>query len=758
MPITYSLAIFIPLKAFLLSPLFFIAIVASANPGSGSVRGRVTGNGVPLEFASAGLLKTTIAASCDSNGVFLLKNVPPGKYQLKITYVGYENFQQEVTVKEGVETHVQAALVSLSAHLNEIVVTGSMKENTKLESVAPVDVYTAKYFERNPENDLWDAMNNINGVFSDVDNQVSNTGDIQINGLEGNYTMVLIDGVPVMNGLAGIYALTALPMAMVDKIELVKGAASTLYGSGAIGGVINIITKNPSAAPTFNINAELTSMLEASADLTASLKLKKASVIFAASGVSANYRWDINNDGFMDVPLINRAAYYNKWNFARKDSGITTVYGRFLFDDRFGGQINTPGRDIGSDSFYTQWVRTYEWEAGFMYQLPVKDKVMLQGDYSEHYQQAVFGTNAYSGRQRTIFSQITWSKKTDKVNDLLFGACYRMIYYLDNTALSADSLTGGPTTHIAGVFMEDELSIAPGNKILAGARFDYDNHAGPVVSPRINYKWNSPDERNICRIGGCTGYREPNLVYEGFDAMANGAQIEEPQKLKKENIISAVADYNRVQQLTGGLLNVDVSAFYTYFFNYVDADENTPGVLTYTNIPGAIVPGVSAYADFTFNYPLKMGIGFTATHVLDKNQNDNGTYSYVRPPHSPQLTTNFYLSYNFPVPQLSLDWTGNIISPMVLVTEPNDYRPPTSPWYTIQNIQVTKKFKHGFVLYVGVKNLFNFVQLDPLIRPFDPFNRYVNVDNPNGYRFDGEYGFTNEEGIKAFAGIRYTVP
>ena len=317
-----------------------------------------------------------------------------------------------------------------------------------------------------------------------------------------------------------------------------------------------------------------------------------------------------------------------------RDSGITTVYGRVLFDDRFGGQINTPGRAIGSDSFYTQWVRTYQWEAGFIYQLPVKDKVMLQGDYSEHYQQAVFGTNAFSGRQRTVFSQITWNKKTDAINDLLFGASYRMIYYTDNTPLSADSLTGGPTTHIAGIFLEDELSLAAGHKLLVGARFDYDNHAGPVVLPRINYKWNSPDEKNILRIGASTGYREPNLLYEGFDVMANGAQIAEPQKLKKETVISGNADYNRIQQLTGGLLNLDFSVFCTYFFNFVDADENTPGVLTYTNIKGAIVPGLSANADFNFNYPLKMGIGFTYTHVLDEQQNDDGSYSYTRGPHT----------------------------------------------------------------------------------------------------------------------------
>jgi outer membrane receptor for ferrienterochelin and colicins len=94
---------------------------------------------------------------------------------------------------------------------------------------------------------------------------------------------------------------------------------------------------------------------------------------------------------------------------------------------------------------------------------------------------------------------------------------------------------------------------------------------------------------------------------------------------------------------------------------------------------------------------------------------------------------------------------------MLLATVDNDYRPTHSPWFSIENIQMTKKFKNGIEIFGGVKNFLNFIEKDPILRAFDPFNRNVNVNNPNGYRFDTTYGYSPLEGVKGFIGIRYTL-
>ncbi len=741
--------------------LFFILLsftLSYSQSPTGTIKGTVTAEGTSLELAVVALLKTDHSVTTDSLGSFELKNIPAGKYQIRVSYVGYENHQQQIIVSSRQTTTTAISLIPLSAKLKEIVVTGSLKEVTKLSSVTPVDVYTTKYFQRTPSPTLHEQLANITGIFPDVDNGVSNTTDVQINGLEGNYTMFLIDGVPAMNGLAGVYALNAFPTSLVDKLEIVKGSSSTLYGSEAIAGVINLKTRNPVTGPRVVLNTYLDSKLTANLDLTAVARLKKVNALFAVSGAGSNLRWDIDKDNFTDIPLTNRASFYNKWSFVRPENRVAFIYGRYLFEDRFGGEMNLPSRGRGSDSLYGEAIRTHQWQAGFQYQFAVKDKLLLLADFSEHRQSAYFGPTHVNGIQRTAFTQLTWGRQVDKYNDLLIGISYRFSYYHDNTSLSADSNTGGPYNHIGGVFLQDEITINSNHALVLGTRFDYSSINGPVFTPRLNYKWNSNDKNNVIRFGLGTGYRVPNLMNEGFAAMNGSRQVVIEGKLKPEYTINTNLNYTRVQTLNAGILNIDASVFYTYFFNIVNPDYNEdPTLIVYSNSKGgAMASGFSINTDFTFSYPLKVGVGFTFVNVFELEKNDAGETEKEMAPHVAPFTGNFYLSYTFPAPQLSLDWTGNIVSPMPLSTLPNDYRPSHSPWFTIQNVQLTKKFDKGVELYVGVKNLFNFIQKEPIMRPFDPFNRNTGVDNPNNYRFDTTYGFTSTEGIKGFIGFRYT--
>lgn len=743
-------------KILLLSAMCNV-MLAYSQSNTGAINGIIYGEHGPLDLASVTLLKTPYSTLTDSNGHFLLSGVPVGKYQLQIHYVGYENHQQAITISTEVTSTVNATLIPLTSKLTQIIVTGTLKEVSKLQSITPVDAYSAKYFLRNPSNNFHEALANINGIFPDVDNGVSNTTDVQINGLEGNYTMFLIDGVPAMNGLAGIYALNALPVNMVDKVEVVKGASSMLYGSEAIAGVINIKTANPANAPRLAINTYFDSKLTANLDITATIKLKRASSLLAASANVADYKWDIDNNHFTDIPLTNRANFYNKWSFYRKENRLAFVYARYLFEDRFGGEMNMRPVQRGSDSLYGEAITTHQWQAGFQYQFAVPGNLLLMADYSEHRQKAYYGANFFKGIQRTGFAQLTWSKKIDKVNELLMGASYRINYYFDNTGLAADSNTGGRINHIAGIFLEDEIGITTEHKLLVGVRFDYSSLNGPVFIPRLNYKWNSKDEKNIIRIGAGTGYRVPNLMNEGFAALNGSRQIVVVEKLNPEIAINTNANYQRIQKIKGGLLNIDASVFYTYFFNLVNPDyDEDPELIVYSNSRGgAMASGFSIYTDFTFNYPLKIGAGFTFTNVFELEENEEGEKEKETPAHVPPFVANFFLSYNFAVPQLSIDWTGNVVSPMLLTAVPDDFRPGKSPWHTIQNIQLTKKFNNGLQIYLGLKNIFNFIQKDPILRPFDPFNKDVTNNNPFNYRFDTTYGFTTTEGIKGFVGLRY---
>ena len=180
--------------------------------------------------------------------------------------------------------------------------------------------------------------------------------------------------------------------------------------------------------------------------------------------------------------------------------------------------------------------------------------------------------------------------------------------------------------------------------------------------------------------------------------------------------------------------------------------------MIYNNSQGGGAFGAHTGVDWSFKFPLRFGFNGTYAFAFELNKDGgDGDVEIDIPTHSPPFTANFFATYTFNKPQITIDLTGNIISPMLLATVPNDFRPGQSPWFSIMNIQMTKKFKHGFELFGGIKNLFNFIPQNPILRPDDPFNHYVAINNPNSYHFDTTYAYANVEGVKGFIGFRYTL-
>src|SRR5690554_5071207 len=228
---------------------------------------------------------------------------------VRVTAIGYSHTERRISLESNETVELNFDLETTSAVLDQVVVSGTMKEVSRLDSPVPVEVFSARFFRANPNPTLFEALQHINGVRPQINCNVCNTGDIHINGMEGPYTMIMIDGMPIVSGLATVYGLNGIPQSLIDRIEVVKGPASTLYGSEAVGGLINVITKKPYAAPLLSADVFATDWGEVNTDLGLRYSLsEKTQGLFGLNYFNYQNPIDKNGDGFTDLTLQNRVS------------------------------------------------------------------------------------------------------------------------------------------------------------------------------------------------------------------------------------------------------------------------------------------------------------------------------------------------------------------------------------------------------------------------------------------------------------------
>ncbi|WP_294302054.1 TonB-dependent siderophore receptor [uncultured Chryseobacterium sp.] len=643
--------------------------------------------------------------------------------------------------------------------IDDVVITGTIKPVSRSKSPVAVEIYSQKFFQKNPTPNIFESIAMVNGVKPQLNCSVCNTGDIHINGLEGPYTIILIDGMPIVSSLSTVYGLSGIPNSLVDRIEVVKGPASSIYGSEAMGGVINIITKNALTAPKFSIDLMTTTWNENNVDLSTKFNLgKKAASLVSLNYFNATQKFDENHDNFTDGALQNRISIFNKWNFKRNENRQASFALRYLYEDRFGGEMQWNKSYRGSDQVYGESIYTSRVEAFGIYQWPLKENIMTQFSYNFHDQNSFYGNNPFLATQKVAFIQTYWDKKLGN-HDLILGVTIKRTFYDDNTpgTLSADGFTNEPMkSPILGAFIQDQWEINEKNTLLLGYRLDYDKVHHAVHSPRFAWKF-SPNPYHTLRFNFGTGFRVVNLFTEDHAALTGSREVVIQSNLKPERSVNGNLNY--IWKIPAGdrLINLDASAFYTYFSNKIVGDFDTdPGKIIYDNLYGyGISRGASLNIDYNFGFPLSINLGVT---YLDVYQKFDGEREKSQQLHAPKWSGTYILTYRF-ANDLTIDFTGQFYGPMRLPVLPNDYRPEYSPWYFLANIQVSKSFRSGFEVYGGIKNLFNFTPKDPLMRPFDPFDRTVNdpVTNPNGYTFDTTYGYAPMQKIRGFLGVKYTL-
>ena len=736
-----------------------------------TVRNKITKepiSGVTVELLPGGEKKIT-----DADGGVKITGADTRTIQIAFSAIGYKT--DTLSLLPGILTR-EFLMTPSASDLGEVVITGTMRSVQRTASPVPVEVYTPKFFLKNPTPSIFDALQMVNGVRPQLNCNVCNTGDIHINGLEGPYTMILIDGMPIVSSLASVYGLSGIPNSLVERIEIVKGPASSLYGSEAIGGLINVITKNPLKAPQLSVDLSSTSWHEINADIAAKYRLGKK--ITSLAGISYfNYSkpFDKNNDGFTDITLQDRISIFNKFNLLRPDNRAANLAIRYVYEDRWGGEMNWNKKFRGTDSVYGETIYTSRFELTGNYQLPVKSPIVFSYSYNSHEQRSAYGTTIYNGLQHVGFGQLTWEKGSNNgKRHLLVGVVSRYTWYDDNSTATIDTLTRVNTPDkifLPGIFVQNEWSGSPKQRVLVGLRYDYDKRHGNIFTPRIAWKY-SLNSNDVLRVNAGTGFRVVNLFTEDHAALTGARAVVIEKKLKPEKSYNVNVNYLKKVQSQHGWMNVELTAWYTHFTNRIIPDYQTdPNKIIYNNLDGyAISKGVSVNTEMGFTNSLRITLGGTLMDVAVFTNSTTGSKVKETQLLTEKWTGTWTVSYFIPKIKVSVDYTGNIYGKMKLpLLSELDPRDLYSPVWSIQNLQFSKKLSNSFEIYGGIKNLLNWTPANnaPFLisRSEDPFDKKViyntegkvvpTADNPYALTFDPNYVYAPNQGRRIFAGARY---
>jgi outer membrane receptor for ferrienterochelin and colicins len=663
-----------------------------------------------------------------------------------------------------------------SGSMNEIVVSGTLRAVRKMESPVAVEVYSPKFLKLNPTPSVFEALQLVNGVRPQLNCNICNTGDIHINGLEGPYTMVTIDGMPIVSSLSSVYGLFGIPNQLIERIEVVKGPASGLYGSEAVGGLINIITKNPNNAPRISADVMTTTWAEHLVDAGVKWKAgKKLTSILGVNMFSYQDPKDKNGDGFTDMALQQRISVFNKWSLERKDNRKANLALRYFYEDRWGGEMKWNKSFRGGDSLYGESIYTNRVEVIGNYQLPVAEPILFSWSYNYHHQDSYYGNIPYLAKQHIGFGQFTWNKQI-KNHELLTGVALRYNFYDDNSVATSNAVNGRnkpSITFLPGVFVQDEIKLSAKHLLLAGLRWDQHPVHGAIFTPRFAWKWKT-GESGVFRLNAGTGFRVVNLFTEEHAALTGARDVVIKEELKPESSYNINLNYGQHIPINRGFVKLDGSLWYTWFTNQIIPDYDTdPNQIIYDNLDGhAISKGFSLNAELNYANRLRIMLGMTLQDIKQYRSDASGKEVIVRPALTEKWSGVWNVSYTFPGAKLTVDYTGNIYGPMKLpLAGPLDPRKPSSPVWSLQNIQLTQKITKSIEVYGGVKNLLNWtpVRGNPFLiaRAHDPFDKNVvydnngqivaNAENPYALSFDPTYMYAPNQGRRAFLGVRMTI-
>ena len=712
--------------------------IKEGNMIAGHVIVKGTEEGIP--FATVMILGTNRGAVSNEEGQFEFRKLAAGKYTLRVQVMGYKTQEKTITVSAEATSVVHFQMEEVSFTTDEVVVSANRNEVSRKAAPVVVNVMSAKLFETVNSTDLAKSLNFQSGLR--VENNCQNCGfpQVRINGLEGPYSQILINSRPIISALSGVYGLEQIPVNMIERVEVVRGGGSALFGANAVGGTINIITKDP-INNSFQVASTMSNMNGKSWEQymggNVSLVAKDNSYGIALYETYRNRNpYDADGDGFSELGKLNMntfgmRAYYRPNYFSR----INVEYHTTNEFRRGGNKFNLQPHEAD----ITEQTKHIINSGGVSY-----DRY-----WGEKHKMSVYGSvqhtdrNSYYGAQKDMNAY-------GKTNDLTWVVGGMYVGNMDRCLFAPATFTGGveyqsnslhdvmtgyhrdmqQDVRIAGGFVQNEWRLNRWT-MLVGARLDKHNLIDhPIFSPRVNFLY-KPNDNLQARLTYSTGFRAPQAYDEDLHVTAvggEGVQIRLADGLREERSNSFSGSVDWSFPMGHWQSNILLEGFYTdlphvFVLEDIGEDQNGDKLKERRNGSGAKVYGVNLDAKVAHGREAQLQLGFTVqrsrynrAEVWTSEGEEEQTTK--RMPRTPDYYGYFTFTSaplkNFDF-SLSGTYTGKMIVPHMA-----GYIEKSRMEHTPQFMDLNLKLNYTFVLKDhikmqvngGVQNIFNSFQKD----------------------------------------------
>lgn len=716
----------------------------------GHVKDAQTGEHVP--FVVIKVKGTTIVTTTDNTGHFFLKNLPEGTFGIEARYLGYSSQTINVTIKKNKSQEVNFTLNPSDTDIDEVVVSANRNETKR--SMAPnlVNVIGSKVFDITQSTCLAKGLNFQPGVRTEDDCQNCGFTQVRINGLDGHYSQILVNSRPVFSSLNGVYGLEHIPANMIDRVEVVRGGGSALFGASAIGGTINIITKEPlhnsaSFAHNFMSQGGANSFDNVTTGNVSLVTNDNKAGVYAYGQTRTRQGYDYDGDGYTELPELNNQTFgLNSFLRLNPYSKLSLQYHGIHEFRRGGNKLNQAPHEANIAEQVEHNIQggglTYDF-----YSPNEKDRLSAYFSFQTTARKSYYGGIG----EGTEEDKETAEKAYGTTHNFTYVAGTQYVHSFDKLLFMPSDLTLGgeynfdglkdfiigydrhfkQNVRIGSFFFQNEWKNKQWS-FLVGGRLDKHNLVNHIIfSPRANLRFNPTDNVNL-RITYAGGFRAPQAFDEDLHVGVVGGErlvttLAKNLKEERSNSFSVSADlYHRFGNVQTNLL---IEGFYTDLNNVFalrqlsqpDAQGNT--MQERYNAYGAKVLGlnIEGKATFTRWFSLQAGVTLQQSHYNEAIAwNDEvPEQKFKKMMRTPNIYGYFTASFT-PIKRLTASVTGNYTGSMLVghaagsgVDEPVAVNTPNF-------MEVNMKLAYDFPIYKyinlqvngGIQNITNAYQKD----------------------------------------------